>query len=93
MHFASFGLLKMVSSNTNTRVLSLVQNAHHPLSILRFIKKLPITATDIVTQPNIAQLLHKSFYMVDFVHSLNTTNEARDSTTQLKFSLGQGDST
>ena len=42
-----------------------------------------------VTKPNIAQLLHKSFYMDAFVHSFNTTHEARDSTTQLKSSLKQ----
>ena len=44
MRFASFGLLKMVANNTNTRDLSLVQNAHHPLPSLRFIKQLPINA-------------------------------------------------
>ena len=44
MRFASFGLLKMVSNNTNKRDLSLVQNAHHPLPSLHFIKQLPITA-------------------------------------------------
>ena len=49
------------------------------------------TAADYcVTKPIIAQLLHKSFYMDDFVHSFNTTPEARDSTTQLKSSLRQG---
>ena len=43
-----------------------------------------------VTIPNIGQPLHKSFYSDDFVHSINTTHEARDSTTQLKlFSLNQ----
>ena len=52
------------------------------------------TAADCcVTKPIIAQLLHKSFYMDDFVHSFNPTLEARDSTTQLKSSLRQGDST
>ena len=49
------------------------------------------TAADYcVTKPIIAQLLHKSFYMDDIVHSFNTTHEARDSTTQLKSSLRQG---
>ena len=49
------------------------------------------TAADYcVTKPNIAQLLHKSFYVDDFVHSFKTTHEARVSTTQLKSSLRQG---
>ena len=49
------------------------------------------TATDYcVTKPKIAQLLHESFFMNDFVHSFNTTHEARDSTTQLKYSLRHG---
>ena len=61
MCFASFGLLKMVSNNTNTRDLSLVQSAHHPLPSLRFIKQLALHQT------------------------------ARDSTTQLKSSLRQGE--
>ena len=49
------------------------------------------TAADYcVTKLNFAQLLHKIFYLDDFVHSFNTTHEARDSTTQLKSSLRQG---
>ena len=52
------------------------------------------TAADYcVTKPNIAQQLHKNFYMDDFVHSFSSTNEATTSTTQLKSSLRQGDST
>ena len=35
---------KMVPSNTKTRDISSLQNAHHPLPSLRFIKQLPITA-------------------------------------------------
>ena len=43
-----------------------------------------------VTKPNVAQLLHKSFYMDVFIHSFNTTHEAGGSTTQLKSSIRQG---
>ena len=41
---ASFGLPKVVSSNTKTRDFPLVHNANHPLPFLRFKKQLPVTA-------------------------------------------------
>ena len=88
MRFASFGLLKMLSKNTNTRDLSLVQKCSPSLAIFA----LHQTAADYcVTKTNIAQLLHKSFYTDDFVHSFNTTHEARVSNTQLKSSIRQGE--
>ena len=85
MRLASSGLLKMVSNNTNSRDLSLVRNAHHPLPSLGFIKQLSITA---LLNPILLNCFKKAFTWMTLFTPL--TRQARLEYTQLKSSLRQG---